>query len=157
MVQFNQNRCFEKQILERSMIGFVHRSFNFVIYSNISTVFWWYSFSHHRVYLLCVLFGFVGLILVLNLNWRPFRQNGEHLLSNPSPFTPYPSMSMIFLLVAFCVGYFILLYFFNSSQKSGRNVSVGVSLEGDVKGRITFLSHCSPSPASLQKSLILSL
>ena len=133
------------------MIGFVHRSFNFVIYTN--------KIIHLVITAsICCVFCSVSLApLVFNLNWRPFRQNGEHLLSNPSPFTPYPSMSMIFLLVAFCVCYFILLYFFNSSQKSGRNASVGVSLEGDVKGRITFLSHCSPSPASLQKSLMLSL
>ena len=133
------------------MIGFVHRSFNFVFYTN--------KIIHLVITAsICCVFCLVSLApLVLNLNWRPFRQNGEHLLSNPSPFTPYPSVSMIFLLVAFCVCYFILLYFFNSSQKSGRNVSVGVSLEGDVKGRITFLSHCSPSPASLQKSLMLSL
>ena len=73
---------------------------------------------------ICCAFCLVSLaLLVFNLNWRPFRQNREYLLSNPSLFTPYPCVSMIFLLVAFSAGYFL-----NSSHFNGRNVWVSVFL-----------------------------
>ena len=58
---------------------------------------------------ICCVFCLFSLApLVFNLNWRSFRQNGEHLLSNPSLFTPCPSVSVVFLLVAFWTGYFFL-------------------------------------------------
>ena len=62
------------------MIGFVHRSFNFVIYSNISTVFCWYSFSDHRVDLF--LFGFVGPIS-FQLKLGPFQTKWRTFIITP--------------------------------------------------------------------------
>ena len=69
--------------MERFMIGFVHRSFNFVIYSNISTVFWWYSFSDHRVDLF--LFGFVGPIS-FQLQLEAFQTKWRTFIIQPLPF-----------------------------------------------------------------------
>ena len=88
---------------------FIYRSFYvcFVIFATFRP----FSDGIHLVITasVCCVFCLVSLaLLVFNLNWRPFRQNGEHLLSNPSLFTPCPSVSVIFLLVAFWTGYFFL-------------------------------------------------
>lgn len=62
------------------MIGFVHRSFNFVFLYQQNN-----SFSHHRVDLLCVLFGFVGPIS-FKLKLETFQTKWRTFIIKPLPF-----------------------------------------------------------------------
>ena len=67
----------------RLYLSFVLRLFCY--FCNISTVFWWYSFSDHRVGLLCVLFGFVGPIS-FQLKLETFQTKWRTFIIKPLPF-----------------------------------------------------------------------
>ena len=68
---------------DRLYLSFVLRLFCY--FCNISTVFWWYSFSDHRVDLLCVLFGFVGPIS-FQLKLEVFQTKWRTFIIKPLPF-----------------------------------------------------------------------
>ena len=68
---------------DRLYLSFVLRLFCY--FCNISTVFWWYSFSDHRVGLLCVLFGFVGPIS-FQLKLETFQTKWRTFICQTPPF-----------------------------------------------------------------------